>query len=233
MRKRLMLVAAMVGIGCLVFPPPSQADNDRVSVLRVHVLGGADALWGCPDVLIPPAGDCEETYLIFANDARVINGGAVPRHSSPWWVFVETDRLTYDGVHEDAVDWSVIRTGYVEGLPEDAIEVDNVHLGSASLAASIPMDDGTVYEFQGSWQAMGERQHFGNDGPNNEGFPGHYNDSCFTTNNHPHQDFRAGEMTGTLNGHPVHSYSFARDFGGTIFDGHYLYQSVTHGGCAP
>jgi hypothetical protein len=225
-----MWLAALVGLGCSVLAPASHAASDHVFVERVHVLGGATALWGCPDVLIPPAGDCDETFLIFANDARVIGGGAVPRHSSPWWVYVETTRVTYDGIHADAVDWFSLRSGYLEGLPEDALDVDNVHLGSASLDVSIPMDDGTVYDFQGTWRATGERQHFGNDGPNNEGFPVHYNDSCFTTNNHPHQDFRAGEMTGTLNGSSVHSYTFAPELMASIFDGHYLYQSVTHGG---
>ncbi|WP_330863961.1 hypothetical protein [Nocardioides sp.] len=125
-----------------------------------------------------------------------------------------------------------LREGLVEGLPEDAADVDIARLGSASLDVSIPMDDGTVYDFQGTWLATGERQHFGNDGPNDSGLPVHYNDSCFTTNNHPHQDFRTAEMVGTLNGNSVHSYNFAIETP-AIFDGHYLYQSVMHGDCTP
>ena len=38
-------------------------------------------------------------------------------------------------------------------------------------------------------------------------------------------------MTGTLNGHPVHSYTWA-DGLAAIFQGHYMEQYVEHGGCA-
>jgi hypothetical protein len=199
----------------------------------VDVVRGAEALWGdtCPDVLIPPAGYCDETYLIFANDARAAGGGPVPRHSSPWWVYVETNRLAFDGIHGDVGSWTKVRAGYVE-FPEAALEVDAVHLASASLDVSIPMGDGTVYDFQGTRHATGDRQRFGNEGPDNERLPGHYNDQCVTTNNHPHQVFRWAEMAGTPNGHRMHSYPWANGLA-TIFDGHHSFQYVEHEGRSP
>jgi hypothetical protein len=233
MRRRSIGVAALVGLGCLTLAPASHADSDTVSFTRIDVLGGAGAYFPetCPDVLIPPAGDCVDHYLIFYNDAAVEDGGPVPRHSSPWSVYVETSRLTYDGIHPDFVDITTLRSGFVE-VPEDALEVDTARLSTASLQVSIPMDDGTVYDFQGTWRATGDRQHYGNDGPDLSPTPVHYNDRCVTTNNHAHQDFRWAEMTGTLNGRPVHSYTFVPD-AAWIFDGHWKFQDVNHGGCTP
>jgi hypothetical protein len=104
--------------------------------------------------------------------------------------------------------------------------------GDTCPDVSIPVDDGTVDDFQGTRHATGDRQRFGNDGPNNQGLPGHYKDQCVTTNNHPHQDFRWAEMAGTPNGHRLHSYPWAKG-PATIFDGHYSFQYVEHEGCSP
>ena len=152
MRNRLMMVAAAVGVGCLALGPVSYAESDNI-VYRAKVLGGAKANWGdtCADLLVPPAGVCDESYLTFYT-----HGDGKPLKDSTWFVFVETYRLTFDGINADPVDDFTLRSGFVQ-LSEGSFAVDTARLGSASLDVSIPMvtAPSTTLRARGSPQANG------------------------------------------------------------------------------
>ena len=106
---------------------------------------------------------------------------------------------------------------------------DPVHLQSLSAAFAIPRNDGSTFDFSGSWTAYSARQRYGDDGPAGQ-FPTHFGDRCFTLNDHAHQKFRFAHMTGTLDGQPVQSYDdFA--FAATIFNNSFQLIAVPHGGC--
>ena len=75
---------------------------------------------------------------------------------------------------------------------------------------------------------VGARQHYGNDGPL-IGFQ-HYVDRCLTFVSQAHQTFTPADMTGTLNGEPVHSYQDGGVAAG-IFNNNYTFITVPHHGC--
>jgi hypothetical protein len=234
MRSRFTWLAALIsllGFACMTAAPVSSAAGSDVTVERVPVYGGADAFFPntCPNVELPPAGTvCEDSYLIFAREADIINGGPASPDATAWSVYADTYRSTWDGIHDYPIDSTYIRSGEVE-ISATAVDVDTVHLATASLTVSIPMDDGTTYNFDGTWRATEPQQVYGHDGPHT-GFPPHYVDRCLTFIANGHQKFRWGEMTGTLNGEAVHSW-ISDPASAAIFTGRYSYVTVPHGGC--
>ena len=82
-------------------------------------------------------------------------------------------------------------------------------LSAASVKGSISMSDGSTADLDVRWQAITGRIVSGNDGQFNQdlGIPRHAVDRCFTFNSIAHQKLRYAEMTGSLNGAAIHSYS--------------------------
>ena len=109
------------------------------------------------------------------------------------------------------------------------VTYDREHLAFASLKTEIPWDDGSVAHVDFHWEAIGDREVYGNDGPALEGFGlvRKYVDKCTTQVNQGHQKFRISSMTGTLDGTPVHTYtSFPAGF---ISFNHFVSIDTTHG----
>ena len=199
-------------------------------VVRHPVYGGAEALFGtCPDdSTLPPAGYvCEDTYVIVARTTAVIGGGSIAKPATPWTIFTETARLVFDGTEEPQV--TVLRTGGLAG-PGVTATVDTTHLQTASAEATVPMSDGTTFDFAATWQTRGDgRFVFGNDGPAAD--LQSIRTRCLTLNALAHQKFTFATMSGTLNGQPIRSYS-AFDFDATIFNNSFKLVEVQHGdGC--
>ena len=101
---------------------------------------------------------------------------------------------------------------------------DDQRVSFLTAAASVPMSDGSTFDFQGTWTAYGDRWVYGSNGPLNEGegIPRHYVDRCTTLNANAHQTGRNATMTGTVNGAPVHTYTAAP--AGAILYNHFVYQ---------
>ena len=128
------------------------------------VYGGAEAFFGgCPDTVeTPPAGTvCVERYVLVWRGYAVFGGGSIARSKAPWNVFAQTGRVEFTGAEEP--DVTELRFGFGELDGEAA--VDTVHLTVASASFRLPMSDGSIYDFAGSWRAIGDRLVFGNNGP--------------------------------------------------------------------
>ena len=223
--RTLGLAAGLAAVVASLVPSVSSADQP--TVVRHPVYGGAEAYFGdCPDTAeFPPAGTvCVETYLIFFRGYFVEGGGSVAPPHAPWNIFAQTYRLEFTGTEEPIL--TVLREGFGE-LDGEAF-VDEVHLQTASLNATVPMSDGSTFEFAGTWQAISDRMVWGNDGPAT-GLPRHFTDRCLTFNALGHQKVVSAQMTGTLNGQPVHSYTIG--FTAAIFNNNFQYIEVPHGGC--
>lgn len=206
----------------LTAPTPSAAG--ATGVIRVGVYGGGETLFGgCPDVDPVPVGtDCVETYLIFYREVAAASGGSVGPTGVPWLVYAETYRLTRPDDGEAQV--SEFRSGVSADV---VVNIDAQHLSSATVTATIPLSDGTSDHFHGSWVATSPGMLFGNDGPANE-FPRHTVTDCVTQVSNAHQKFRFATMTGTLNGAPVHSYTFT-PFAADIFNNRFILVTSQHG----
>lgn len=205
--------------------PAAHAGN--ATVTRHPVYGGAEAFFGtCPwGATVPPAGTvCHDTYVIVARTTTVVGGGSVAKPTTPWIIFIETNRLVFDGSEDPHA--TVLRSGFLDG-PGVTAAVDTVHLQTASVRAKVPMSDGTFYDFAATWQARGDRRLvFGNDGPATGAESVHTR--CLTFNALGHQKFTFARLTGTLNGQAVRSYT-ASDFDATIFNNRFKYIEVEHG----
>jgi hypothetical protein len=132
------------------------------------------------------------------------------------WIFC-ADAVRVDGTGADEPFVTPLRSGCGEGLGD--AHVDEQHLEVASVSAQIPMSDGSIFDFAGTWQATSARFVYGNDSPAT-GAPHHFVDGCPTGVAIGREKLRYASMTGTLDGAPVHSYS-----GGSagIFSGNYRY----------
>jgi hypothetical protein len=215
----LAAVVCLLAAGAL--PVPASADPPFIE--RHPVYGGFDTYFGdCPDVELPAAGTvCIDNYLIVYRSYRVVGGGSVAPPNAPWNVAAETYLVEWTGTFDPIVE--VLRSG--GGELDGEASVDTVHLQTAAASLRLPMSDGSTLEFEGNWQAITDRQLFGNDG---EGGPVHFVDPCQTLNSHAHQKFTGAAMTGTANGEPVHSYTFSPT--AYIFNNRYLFIDVPHGG---
>lgn len=225
-RTGALLAAALCAVVAAL--SPAVASAGRPTIER-HPAAGAEADFGtCPDTEeLPPAGTvCIDNYVLVWRGYTVVGGGGLPRSKASWHVFAETIRLEFTGAPEPIE--TVLRSGF--GELDGEASVDTVHLSLASASFSLPMSDGSTFDFAGTWTATGDRLVFGNDGPAT-GAPRHFVDRCATFNANGHQKFRPASMTGTLNGEPVHSYTHSFD-AGTIFNNRFLYIDVPHGRCA-
>jgi len=222
----VLIAAAIVGAGILlIFPAVSNAGDPIVT--RHPVYGGAEAFFGtCTGVGIPPAGTvCTDKYVLFWNGYAVEGGGPVAPPQAPWQIYAQTVRLEFDGTDGPPAVLN-FRWGYE--LLDAGAYADEVHLDTASVSAALPMSDGSTFDFTGTWQAWSDRLVYGNSGPST-GVDHLYVDRCLTIVANGHQKFRNSNMTGTVSGVPVHSYT---DFiSASIFNNDFQYIVVPHGGC--
>jgi hypothetical protein len=109
------------------------------------------------------------------------------------------------------------------------VTYDRQHLAFASVKTQIPLTDGTTADVDFHWTAISDRSVYGNDGIalGDFGLIRHYVDKCSTQVNQAHQKFRVAEMTGTLNGAPVHTYSSFP--AGYISFNHFVFIDVSKG----
>lgn len=112
---------------------------------------------------------------------------------------------------------------------------DETHLLSASVRATVPMDDGTHRLIDLVWDGRSSaRRTAGNNGPFNQssGTPRHYADRCITFNAHAHQTYRANTgITGSVDGVGVDEFPYVAPFDPFISRGRFTVVIVTHGGC--
>jgi hypothetical protein len=211
---------------------PAAADPGNADILRVRQPSAGALAWfgDCTNVVDPPSGTvCNESFVLFFRETRVDGGGSNAPSQAPWAIYVQNYTLTFGTPGTDP-----ITTDFFDGFllnPPVAIS-DRQHLSSAAVAAQVPLSNGSTFDFQGAWTATSDTFVYGNNGPQNdsEGLPRHYNDKCTTFNANAHQTLRYATMRGTLNGYPVRSYASLED-AAEIFDGHFVYIDVSHGGC--
>lgn len=189
---------------------------------------GADAYFGnCPDLSDPPAGTvCRENFVSFFREMSVEGGGSNAPSEAPWAVYATTYTLTFDAPGTDPVVSDQIE-GFL--LYPSIATSDREHLSTATVAARVPMSDGTWFDFFGTWTAATDRFVYGNDGPANHGLQRHFNDKCNTTIYNVHQKFRFATMSGYLNGQAIQTYTF--DFTAAIFHNQFVYIDVSKKGC--
>ena len=224
----------LIVLACLLLPTGSPAADPIV--VRHPVYGGAQTLFGtCPydTIFPPPAGTCADTFVFFFRGYSILGGGSVSPAHAPWLAVAETVELEWDGVSPDPVQVTLVRFGFgvIGGDDESgfgAVEgeafVDRARLQEATLNVTIPMSDGSTFDFEGTWSPISDRFQFGNDGP--DGGRVHIADRCITINEQAHQKFVMAEMSGTLNGAAVHSYkSF---FSTGIFNNNFRHIEVAH-----
>jgi hypothetical protein len=234
-QTHLRVLASLVVCSCVVtllVGLPAAADPGKADILRFRQpSAGAEAFFGdCTNVVNPPSGTvCHESYVLFFRETTVDGGGSNAPSQAPWAIYVQNYTLTFGAPGTDPTI-----TDFVDGFllnPPIAVS-DRQHLSSATVAAQVPLSNGSTFDFQGTWTATSDRFVYGNNGPLNEfeGLPRHYNDKCITSNANAHQTLRNATMSGTLNGHPVRSYASLED-AAAIFYNHFVYIDVSHGGC--
>lgn len=226
---RVLVAAITLVLATVAARQPISADAGNATVYRHPVYAYVDALFGtCPDTPeFPPAGTvCNDTYLFAFRSYGVFGGGSLAPPDAPWNVFVETYHLEFAVANEEPIV-TVLASGF--GELDGIATVDEVHLGTASVDAHVPMSDGSTFNFSGSWQAISERLLFGNDGPAT-GREHHYTDRCLTFVSIGHQKVRLAQMTGAVDGQPVASY---RAFvSAVISSGNFRYFDIPHASCA-
>jgi hypothetical protein len=129
----------------------------------------------------------------------VIGGGSVAPPRTPWSVFINQATLTFVD-DEGNVEVSDERVGFLPVVDPANVTYDPEHLAFASLEAEIPWDDGSVAQVDFQWEAISDREVYGNDGPSLDefGLVRKYVDKCTTQVNQGHQKFRVSSMTGTF-----------------------------------
>jgi hypothetical protein len=231
--RRLIIVWLVVAVGAVVGSTSVSAGSGQATNVRVkQPSAGGEATFSsdCPDTAeLPPAGTiCRETYVIVFRETHVDGGGSNAPSQAPWSIFATSYTVTVtatDVILSDQI------FGFLQGDGVVASSNDQ-RVSSLTAAASVPMSDGSTFNFQGSWTGFGDRWVYGNNGPVNdaEGVPRHHVDRCATINNNAHQTGRNASMSGTVNGAAVHTYSSF--VSGDIFYNHFVSITVTHGNCA-
>ena len=233
---RRLLIACLAGSLLAGLGSASvSADSGQATNLRMkQPSAGGEAYFSpdCPDSATPPpAGTvCHENYVIVFRETRVDGGGSNAPSGAPWSIFVTAYTLTFTDADGDVVI-SDQTFGFAQG-DQVAASSDDQRVSSLTAVASVPMTDGSTFDFTGTWTGFGDRWVYSNNGPENdaEGIPRHYVDRCTTSNANAHQTGRNATMSGTVNGAPVHTYvAFPA---GDIFYKHFVYITVTHGSCA-
>lgn len=199
MKGRIRRCVAVLALATSLAVAPSPASAQNIESFHLLVTGVAELFAStCPIETAPaPESECVDTFVLFAQEGfpneRVRN--------RPWSVLVFETRLVF---HDEASPVTILHERF--GFLEDPTgSMDTVHLLRASVAAQVPMDDGSTYGIDLDWDMSGT--HFnvsGNDGPiQEEGVPwgSHSVDDCLTQNWHAHQTWReGGSISGTLNG---------------------------------
>ncbi|MGN6798324.1 MAG: hypothetical protein ACTHKS_09250 [Gaiellaceae bacterium] len=206
------------------------AHADQTTHDRVKVDGFAEAFFGCPSFFNTAGTVCRETHVEMFRENGATDGG--PIGPSTWAVLVE--RYTLEFVSDDPNVDPIGPIDYAVGAIDDpAVTFDDQHLDYATLAASVPMSDGTTADIHATWTPTSSRQVFGNDGPYLAGHdtPRHFNEGCVTANTNAHQKVRLGIASGTLDGAPFQSYGDF-PFAGWIQTAKFLLLTADHGGCS-
>ena len=198
--RRRFVVLSVLGLALSIAAP---ATGQNLESFHLKVTGVAELLAStCPWESIPePESECVDTFVLFAQEAP-------PRlhpRRVPWYVLVYEVRYIFHD--EDSFTFLHERFGVLE---DPAGSMDTVHLRTASVAGSVPMDDGSTYDLDLEWDLSNQAFHVsGNDGPtNNDVVPwgSHLVDDCLTQNYHAHQTWRRGgtdTISGTLDGTDV------------------------------
>jgi len=224
-------VAVVIGVG--IGAAGAAADNPgNATILRVkQPSAGGEAFFGnCPDVEFPPVGTtCRESYVLVFRETRVLGGGSNAPSQAVWSMYAQTYTLFFP-TPDGPPDFLAFADGFTEGGV--VASSDDQHVSFLTAAARIPLSDGSTFDFRGTWRGVGDRWVYGNNGPLNdaEGVPRHFVSRCETVNANAHQTGRNATMAGTLNGAPVHSYTFT--FTADIFYNHFVYIRVEHGGAS-
>ena len=230
--RSLLAALAVCAVVAVAVPAGASPGSGQATIFRVkQPSAGANANFGdCPDIAsLPPVGTvCRESFVVFFRETGVLGGGSVAPSNAHWTIFATTYTLTFAVPDADPLVSDVIEGSLVDPVASS----DDQRVSFAAVAAMVPMSDGSTFDFRGTWSGYGERWVFGSNGPLNigNGVPRHYVDKCTTSNANAHQTGRFAKMNGTLNGQPVHSYTFV-DEAGSIFYNHFVYVDVTHGGC--
>jgi len=228
--RSLFAALAICGVLTVAVPGVALPDAGQATVLRLkQPSAGALAFFGdCTDPISPTVGTvCRESFVIVFRETRVLDGGSNAPSQAPWAVYATSYTLTFVAPLTDPVVSDQIE-GFV--LDPPVVSSDREHLSTATVAAQVPMSDGSTFNFQGTWTATSDRVVYGNNGPD-AGLPRHLVDECSTANANAHQKYRLATMSGTLNGQPIHTYSVLDD-AGVIFYNHFVYIDTTHGACS-
>src|SRR5262249_20532595 len=159
-----MVVCTAVAVALPALASPG--DGRQATVHRVkQVSAGALAFFGdCVDPVNQPVGAvCHETFVILFRETHVVDGGSNAPSPAPWGFYATDYTMTFVAPGTDPVI-----SDQVEGFVLDPAlaSSDREHLSTASVAAQVPMGDGSTFDFQGTWTASSDRLLYGNDGPN-------------------------------------------------------------------
>jgi len=225
---RPLLFASLVAGIAASMVSGAKAGPGQATVAHVPVYGVAQSYFGdCDFESAPGAISCHETYVIVFREADSSAGQSVAAPKVPWSIFIDDYTATFAGADAQPT-FTNERTGT---LLDPTVAFDKTHLSYLSVAAQVPMSDGSTFDFRATWTRTSAVSKFGNDGPliDEQGLIRHSVDRCTTSNTNAHQKFVLANMSGTLNGAAVRSYlTFAIDF---IADNHFTYIDVTHGSC--
>jgi hypothetical protein len=227
---RLSLVLGLIVLATGVLTPSSGADGTTVARFKTDGYAFAVFSEDCPDTAEPPpAGTvCRETTIELFREGVAIDGGSLAPPKTPWSVFMSQATLTFVD-DEGNLEASDERVGFLPVVDPANVTYDREHLAFASLNADIPWDDGSIAHVDFHWEAIADREVYGNDGPALEdfGLVRKYVDKCTTRVNQGHQKTRISSMTGTLDGTPVHTYTAFP--AGYISFNHFISIDTTHG----
>lgn len=237
--NRLRISLLVLAVACLaggsagrasVVASQASAGSRQATVLRVTVDGYAETFFGdCPFIVPPGPISCHETAVQVFKEGRS-NSGLTAPPDIPWSIFIDDYTVTFTSGGPDAVPiFSDERTGFLSDLT--SVTFDQPHLSFLTVNATVPMSDGNTFDFRGNWSRTSDRMLYGNNGPENgfEGLARHTLDRCATQNANAHQKFVLADMSGTLNGAPVHSYpGLGAD---VIAYNHFVYIDTLHGSC--
>lgn len=231
LRIRIFTLLAAVGLTISV-PGAAQAKADVNHLVRQWAEGAQQYVDTCP--LSNPVVDTPCTaYTVSYAREDTPNGGLNPDPSVPAGrakaPFAAIALIEDVVVHPDGTADSTERAF---GLTFDAIGTyDKTQLSFASVSASIPMSDGSVFGVNVAWVGDGVIHKFGNSGPESEyeGFPAQrFHDACTTGVFNDHQKYANAVATGTIGGVDIASFGYRSAY---IFNNWFHWTIVTHGNC--
>jgi hypothetical protein len=225
------ILALLMSFVLVARPFPAEATN--VETFHLLVTGAAYVLEStCPwDVRPAPETECVDSFVIYFQEGHPSDEHV---RRQPWVLFVAETRYIFHSPDEpDTVLHE--RFGTLEGALGS---VDTTHLMKATVADSVPMDDGSTFDVDLRWDMSGRPLNVaGTDGPIlEEGVPwgSHVVDRCTTENWHAHQTWRdGGELSGDLDGTDVASLLFPDFYPPFVGRGVFTIAISSHGpGCS-